>query len=202
MCSRETGLWEACARDAARIERTLAGIPVARTRVDAQAFLHGNCDIFALALHEAYGYPVEIAANPDWDEDCISPLDALAHAYCRDGTDYIDVRGRTSDREAFFLPFTEPEDTGFEQPSVNEIKDTSTCLLGTDVFGLWLADAEDLVRAHADWYGPPKECPPQGRSFLLRRTVRPEYRRRDPPRMDGPRTTEGTIGRAGRDART
>jgi len=60
----------------------------------AEIFLHGYCDVFALALHQAFGYEMEQMA------DSAEP-DTLVHAYCishnaAGNKVFIDVRGITS----------------------------------------------------------------------------------------------------------
>lgn len=58
-------------------------------------FLHGSCQLFALALNKKYGYPVyEILQNGEMVHSfCIMP-------YLRQKM-YIDIRGATSDFEDF-----------------------------------------------------------------------------------------------------
>ena len=48
---------------------------------DAEIFLRGNCHMFALALHEKYGYPIY-----KWDR-------GGCHYFCIFNGKYIDVRG-------------------------------------------------------------------------------------------------------------
>ena len=61
-------------------------------------FLHGCCDVFAIILHEKYGYSLEYV---EWL--------GLVHAYCVAKHDnreyYIDVRGVCSDYNTFFKEF-------------------------------------------------------------------------------------------------
>ena len=59
---------------------------------DAEVFLHGSCNLFALALHEEFEYEVyEIRDSKD----------IMAHVFCRatyrGQIVYIDVRGVTTD---------------------------------------------------------------------------------------------------------
>ncbi len=66
-------------------------------------FLHGCCDIFAMVLHEKYGYKLEYA---EWL--------GLVHAYCvaehNGETFYIDVRGISTDYEEFMKEFEDVMD--------------------------------------------------------------------------------------------
>ena len=67
---------------------------------DAQVLLRGSCTLFALALHEKYGYEVY---------EILDDEDRLAHVFCKSsfhGQDvYIDVRGKTTDFSEIAMPF-------------------------------------------------------------------------------------------------
>ena len=67
--------------------------------MDAGVFLHGNCGIFAMALHERFGYSIEHVVAPadddDDDEEDSVPGTQLVHIYCLDGDTLYDVRGGT-----------------------------------------------------------------------------------------------------------
>ena len=66
---------------------------------DADVFRQGSCQLFAFALHEKYGYPVyKLQINLAFHIFCKSP----------DGTQYIDVRGITSDFHAFIEELNVP----------------------------------------------------------------------------------------------
>jgi len=103
----ETGFF--CLRYEEKIDDALEAtiLPYGRS---AEIFLHGYCDIFALALHQAFGYKMEQMA------DSAEP-DTLVHAYCvshnaAGNKVFIDVRGVTGSEGALFGPFedffTEP----------------------------------------------------------------------------------------------
>nr|WP_297765795.1 hypothetical protein [uncultured Butyrivibrio sp.] len=75
-------------------------------------FLHGCCDVFAIILHQRYGYKLEYV-------ECLG----LVHAYCvaeHNGKEYyIDVRGICSCYDAFIEEFKEfivkePKTTRFD----------------------------------------------------------------------------------------
>ena len=61
-------------------------------------YLHGFCDIFALRLHNEYGYDVVSVSNENGE---------MIHSYCADDRrgEYVDIRGRTSDPREFFAEF-------------------------------------------------------------------------------------------------
>jgi len=67
---------------------------------DAQVFLHGSCDLFAIALHQKYGY-AGLHLKTDQNED--------AHYFCsieNEGkTLYIDVRGVTDNQHTIIDEF-------------------------------------------------------------------------------------------------
>jgi hypothetical protein len=53
-------------------------------------FLHGNCHLFAVALHRLTGLPLRAILDVDmWTEQTV-----LAHAFVVDGEQAIDIRGR------------------------------------------------------------------------------------------------------------
>lgn len=64
--------------------------------ITAYDFLHGECCQFAIALAKEFGYPIEVLRHSGGK---------LIHAYCRNGNQYVDARGCTSDDVAFFAEF-------------------------------------------------------------------------------------------------
>lgn len=74
--------------------------------MDASYFLQGCCDLFAVALHRRFGYPVFVVRN-----------DGGFHEFCEtifEGkTVYVDVRGMTTDwnefRKSVYWQFEEGE---------------------------------------------------------------------------------------------
>lgn len=70
---------------------------------DASWFLHGFCGIFALALHERFGYEIEVAAEEDIDG---LPWESrLVHIYCRHEGLFVDARGAVGDKKRFLCEF-------------------------------------------------------------------------------------------------
>ena len=72
----------------------------AGTSISAATFLHGYCDSFACELSRAFGYGIEEIRDYE---------NHLIHAYCVVDTGasraYIDIRGITTNAEAFFAEF-------------------------------------------------------------------------------------------------
>ncbi len=112
-------------------------------------YLHGYCDMFALALHERYGYRIERIISPEKHN--------LIHAYCTapapDGTTlFIDCRGITDNWGEF----------------IGEFKDWLECkkisnypLLGTEYDGScpydederkMLKTARELIEDYKEYY--------------------------------------------------
>ena len=93
-----TGFWKSAAP-----EYLLANEHIGKGE-NALCFLHGVCGVFALALHNTFGYQIEVAADTDvdgtpWEERII-------HIYCRDGQEnFVDVRGITNDEDSFIVAF-------------------------------------------------------------------------------------------------
>lgn len=69
--------------------------------IDLYLYLHGICYVFALYLHNKYGYPIV----------CFYDDIGLIHVFCKkqiNGKDYyIDIRGITDDAEEFFDEFSD-----------------------------------------------------------------------------------------------
>ena len=75
---------------------------------DADVFLHGSCNLFALALHEKLGYPVF---------EVIDHQGRMAHVFCKaeyHGQEvFVDVRGATTDITECLSEFIAPLRKGY-----------------------------------------------------------------------------------------
>ena len=93
------------------MKRSLAYVDEDIITVDAGEFLHGVCGIFALALNEMFGYPIE-ALQWICDEPAESIWDGLEHIYCPvtvlGQKGWADVRGITTDWDGFCKEFGDP----------------------------------------------------------------------------------------------
>jgi hypothetical protein len=67
-------------------------------RFDRESYLHGRCHIFALALHEVFGYKMELFWDTEaWFDDGETIDTALVHAYCIDSKgNLFDARGKVT----------------------------------------------------------------------------------------------------------
>lgn len=121
-------------------------------------FLHGSCTVFALALHEWYGYKVYRLYNADDVKDCGNPciddIDfPIVHDLCIKGSKnlvYIDVRGITTDFDAVKYPF---EDfigtyklTQLTEKQVEKVRENCIRALGKQVYSDLLACALRLIQ--------------------------------------------------------
>ena len=101
-------------------------IPWSTFNLSLGDFLHGFCDLFAKRLHDEFGYRVENLYDSEG---------GLIHSYCRtDDGRYVDVRGVTSDGEAFFEEFADWLDPQYPY----------MCDMNHDVASLDDADSEKL----------------------------------------------------------
>ena len=81
---------------------------------DASIFLYGNCHMFALALHDVFGYPIfKWEGNPG------------CHYFCIVDNKYMDVRGRldemiTAIEHHFILPSEIQEAEEYEPENEDE----------------------------------------------------------------------------------
>lgn len=117
---------------------------------DATIFLHGVCGAFALALHERFGFDVAFVIDEYAEEHT---LDELVHVYCLDDGDFVDVRGRVDDEDAFLEDFedflAEPVHVGVDAKTLEE---TLTRWMGRDALERYKTLATGFIREHEDFY--------------------------------------------------
>lgn len=95
--------------------REVCKIPTTGQQLSLDDYLHGYCHVFATRLHNEYGYGIVNVFSSD------NP-DRLIHSYCmNDEGELIDVRGKTSAKEAFFSEFEDwlDPDGLYEHPITN-----------------------------------------------------------------------------------
>ena len=124
---------------------------------DAQAFLHGFCGFFALALAEDFGYPITVYAEPAKDED--DPVaNRIIHIYCHSGNNYIDVRGVSTDEPKFLDEFADfisrrPEwDDVIEGFPIDDLTDMLSGMCTEDEFARIMTDAKQLIKNYHNIY--------------------------------------------------
>ena len=125
-------------------------------KVDADWFLHGECGIFALALHDALGYDLERMMEPDSSEE---GMPQLVHIYCRgnDGA-YIDVRGTCpeSDKDLFFESEFGDWYTNVADYSAVDGEDLKQSILQFEMSQSTFAQFYNLairfIEQHREWY--------------------------------------------------
>lgn len=84
--------------------------------LDTTIYLHGECGVFALALHDRLGYPIEALL----DDSNGTVWNRLVHLYCpvkvlgQQG--FADVRGITTDWNEFLKEYAELSDSWERQP--------------------------------------------------------------------------------------
>lgn len=93
--------------------KTLSHIPL-NDIFHADVFLHGVCGIFALMLHDMFGYLIEAVAEGNFDNSFPWQV-RLIHIYCKRGNAYIDVRGAIDDWSDFLSEFSDIADTEFAE---------------------------------------------------------------------------------------
>ena len=50
---------------------------------DPAQYLHGGCEVFAVALNNVFGYPIYYLTDATRFANVKQPLNSLAHAYCK-----------------------------------------------------------------------------------------------------------------------
>lgn len=114
-------------------------------------FLMGACHLFALVLHEKFGYTVyEIIREKDLNNP---DIDSLIHAFCKfqcDGVDlYVDVRGITSEYDKFIddLPLAKGESYSIRTRDIG--KDIDNCS-ETEILATYFAAY--IIDQHPEYY--------------------------------------------------
>ena len=124
--------------------------------MDASIFLHGVCGIFALALHETFGYGLWVVAfEPEnWGDEDDTWANRLVHIYCQKDDCYIDVRGITHDREAFFDEFADflyGDDEYIDVPAA-DLRDWISGLMSSKEYAFFHDAAIKLIQEHYSEY--------------------------------------------------
>ena len=141
-----TGFW----READVFER-LCEIQVGAH--NASTFMFNSSLLFAYGLHEMLGYEVECLCEPPEYEG--EPWYCrVIHAYCVKGDMLIDVRGATTDRSAFFMPWK-----GQMLPmretivlSHKAIETALNCCIPSGREQCWYKSAADFTRSFLCYY--------------------------------------------------
>ena len=116
--------------------------------VDATIYLHGVCGVFALALHDRIGHPIEALLDdndgPMWSR--------LVHLYCpvkvlgQQG--YADVRGITTSWDEFLEEYAELSSTWERQPvDSDELREQLLMEMDKDTLEQFYRVAVALIQA-------------------------------------------------------
>lgn len=138
-----------------------AGIP---SRTDAGIFLHGICGVFALALHDKFGYPIEHIVAPmepeeeyEGDSEDNAPVNSLVHIYCVQDDVLLDVRGATDNEPLFMSEFSDWVDGNesyfsFDAGDCREFVESS---MTAQEYAAYYNAAIEMIERHPDWYQLP-----------------------------------------------
>lgn len=165
MSIQPTGPWAENPDDTCLVlDRYAFSAPSDDFMMEMNVYLHGMCTVFAIALHDIYGYPVSVMLD-DEEGSKDAPDQHLIHAYCtanRDGAPvFIDVRGTTGDAKTFkdeFSDFFDTEPVVVDGFPVERLKEWVRNDIG-ETSGEYLAIAKDFIRTHPDWYAVPGTKP-------------------------------------------
>ena len=156
-----TGLWLQVNDGEDDMEIVLGQFPVPGCDDGAHAFLHGICGIFALALHDIFGYALDWCVEDDFEyADDPVPMDYLVHVFCFDEerAAFIDVRGITTSMEAFFEEFEDfftPPGIYVGDLDAEMLKQTMVSDMGNKTYEDLYAAACALIQGHRSWYEMP-----------------------------------------------
>lgn len=115
--------------------------------IDATIYLHGVCGVFALALHDRLGHPIEALL----DDSDLPMWGRLVHLYCpvkvlgQQG--YADVRGITTSWDEFLEEYAELSNTWERRPvDPGELRKQLLMEMDKDTLGQFYRDAVRLIR--------------------------------------------------------
>ena len=113
---------------------------------NAQIFLCGSCDLFALALNKEFGFKAYAFAPPDH-------RDGLIHCFCVSTylgrPAYVDVRGVTTDFEELIAPFDDLRKFDFQLVPFNFAE---TQKLEEDGAEIGFEFAQSIIKRYRSYY--------------------------------------------------
>lgn len=119
----------------------------------AAIYLHGNCEIFAIALNNVFGYPIQYLTDTTRYAHTKDKLNTLVHAYCNANGTYIDVRGVTTDRKTLIEEFEDFFSTpAYIDTSAHGLRDKLFNGMNETEARQEIQIAVDFIRSHMDWY--------------------------------------------------
>ena len=131
------------------------------TSIIGQTFLHGLCGIFALALHDTYGYELGWLLDDDEDNESDNPWHHLVHVFCyytlpNGDTVYVDIRGSQTDEKKLEAPFEDfyVEPNYVLGVSYEETRDNICDCMGATAFEMYYAAACEFIRQERFFYSP------------------------------------------------
>lgn len=115
--------------------------------MDATIYLHGVCGVFALALHDRIGHPIEALL----DDNNLPMWSRIVHLYCpvkvlgQQG--YADVRGITTSWDEFLEEYAELSGAWERQPvDADELRDQLLMEMDKETLEQFYRDAVRLIR--------------------------------------------------------
>ncbi len=119
-------------------------------------FLHGLCDVFAQALNEIYGYPIEYVFERKDNDQYYNYTPNLMHAYCvinHNGTSlYVDIRGITDNKNEMLEEFELSEDDIDGDYIYTYRSNQPTAPFAFASNAAYLIEAKQLINLHTDYY--------------------------------------------------
>ena len=117
---------------------------------DMSDYLFGDCEYFAKALHDEFGYPIYSIRNADEEKEGLYNEGACIHVFCISGDGYVDARGTTPFLQEFCEPYEDLCDwtnisvnTYSETPWVNELNGSGK---------IAYENARKFIREHKEMY--------------------------------------------------
>lgn len=128
------------------IENSRKDYEVIAPYFDAQIFLRGSCDLFALALNKEFGFKAYAFVPLDY-------RDGVIHCFCVSSylgrPAYVDVRGVTTDFEELLCPFEELRRFDFQLVPFN-LEETQK--LEDDSAEIGFEFAQNVIKKYRSYY--------------------------------------------------
>lgn len=165
-----TGLWRTCPTDdkiVERLEQITLNPQDGLLRFDANFFLHGSCGVFALALHDIFGYRLGWLLDDEYnskDSDDLyasDPYMHIVHIFCvaetpEYGALFVDVRGMVDNAEMFFREFEDFFEPPVRKPPYSPTEEDLRNWMGLEAGSKTLEQfyrwAREMILRHPDWY--------------------------------------------------
>ena len=146
----DTGLFKESKGPQQTLVLETLSIPSAHCFVPAEIFLRGLSAVFALALHERFGFSIYFATAPGEDED------KVIHAFCRnkDTQELYDVRGCTQSIHVLLKLFDGANIRHAVPRTAEQCEELIATLAPSSAIKAYRKAAHAYIDRHLDYFQP------------------------------------------------